>query len=342
MRNSSVEIFRIIATFLVLIVHFNGWFLGMPSKFAGLSLFTISQDVIESVSCICVNCFLVITGWYGLSFKWKHVWTIWSILVWIYVPFYILNYYITGNFSIWGFVMSIIALGRESYYVQCYLMLLFLSPVLNEFIKTFGRKILPYTLAFWTIEIIFDWILQNKCLGFGNGYELTHFILMYILGQTAFLYKEDIRKYYKTKYCILSLILGVILISNMYLFLSSKYCFDYSNPINIIMSFSLFFIFERKTFHNKAINWIASSTLAVYIIHVTPPLINVLREWDNYVLEAYTYISYLGIMSLTIIVVFIIGIYYDKIRLLFLSKICKNICNWLSSKTDKYSLDQHE
>ena len=27
-RNSSIELYRIIATFAVLIVHFNGWFVG--------------------------------------------------------------------------------------------------------------------------------------------------------------------------------------------------------------------------------------------------------------------------------------------------------------------------
>lgn len=32
-RNSSIELFRILATFLVLIVHWNGWFVGgMPEK----------------------------------------------------------------------------------------------------------------------------------------------------------------------------------------------------------------------------------------------------------------------------------------------------------------------
>ena len=41
-RNSSVELYRIIATLTVLIVHFNGWFVGgMPEKFdwGNLTLF---------------------------------------------------------------------------------------------------------------------------------------------------------------------------------------------------------------------------------------------------------------------------------------------------------------
>ena len=27
-RNSSIELFRILATFLVLVIHWNGWFVG--------------------------------------------------------------------------------------------------------------------------------------------------------------------------------------------------------------------------------------------------------------------------------------------------------------------------
>lgn len=272
MRNSSVEIFRIIATFLVLVVHFNGWFAGMSSTFAGFSTVYISQDILEALSCTCVNCFLVITGWYGMTFKWKHVWTIWSILVWIYVPSYIAQSLIAHSFSTIELIFNFIAIGKESYYIQCYLMLLFLSPILNSFIAKYGRKILPYTLAFWIIEVIFDWVLKNTCLGFGHGYMLTHFIFMYLLGQTAFLYKDEIHTLLTSKRCLFIYLIGTITIAGLYLKLPSYISFAYTNPINIIMAFSLFLLFERHEFHSKTINWISKSTLAVYILHCTPPL----------------------------------------------------------------------
>ncbi|MDE6859051.1 MAG: hypothetical protein K2J65_01405 [Duncaniella sp.] len=271
MRNSSVEVFRIIATFLVLIVHFNGWFVGgMPEKFAGFSVFNIGQTLIEAISCTCVNCFLVITGWYGLRFKWKHIWTIWSIIVWIYVPFYLIESFYKADFSIVGLAYKFFAIGQESYYVQCYLMLLFLSPILNAFIQKYGRKILPYTLSFWLIEFVLDWALKNKCLGFAYGYQLTHFVFMYILGQTACLYKDEISKNLNYIKCLGIYIAGAIIISITYLILPADKAFAYTNPFNIIMSFALFFVFERMTFHNPLINWISSSTLAVYILHCTP------------------------------------------------------------------------
>lgn len=335
-RNSSVELYRILATLLVLIVHFNGWFVGMPSRFAGFSVFTISQDLIESISCICVNCFLVITGWYGLSFKWKHVWAIYSVLVWIYVPFYLWNSYNTSTFSLFGgLVMSIIAIGRESYYIQCYLMLLFLSPLLNTFISKNNKQILPYVLIFWGIEVVFDWILGNKCLGFGRGYELTHFVLMYLLGRTAFIYKDRLNTILPDWMCAVNCVLGIGLITVMYFFIDSKYCFGYSNPLNVIVSFSLFFLFERKTFHNKLINSIGRSTLAVYIMHITPPLIKYLWDWDNYCLNEYSYGRYLLLMLGTIIIVFIVAVAYDKIKNLFMPQIGSYICNWLNKRTDK-------
>lgn len=338
-RNSSVELFRIIATFLVLIVHFNGWFVGgMPEKLVIFSLFRVSQAFIEALSCICVNCVLVITGWYGLKFKWKHVWTIWSVLVFIYVPAYIWQVYLEGNFSIVTLAMKFFALGQESYYVQCYLMLMFLSPILNVFIRSVNKKILPYSIAFWGIEIVFDWLLHNQYLGFGYGYMLTHFIFLYILGQTARLFKNDILSFVTTKLLLLTYLIGIIVLVAENIVISSDKVFAYSNPVNIIMTFSLFLLFERKFFYNNFVNQIGKSTLAVYIIHITYPLIVILQQIDSKILEEYPYWQYICIISVVIIAVFSAGIIYDRLRILVMNPIGDKVCSWMSSKVLKYSI----
>lgn len=335
MRNSSVELFRILASVLVLVVHFYGFFLGLPPEFGGFSEFYLSQDIIVSISVICVNCFLVITGWYGLSFKLKHIFTIYSILVWIYVPFFLINCYINNQFSFLGLLNCFIAFGVENYYVQCYMMLLVMSPILNSFIKKYGKCILPYTLIFWSIEIIFDWILDNNSLGFGGGFQLTHFILMYMLGRTAFLYRDQLKTILSNKTCVLICILGPTSIALMYLFLPYKYCFAYSNPLNILVSFSLFLLFERKSFHNAFINSIGRSTLAVYIFHMTDPVLNYLLNWDTYCLKNYSYGIYLLLMLATVCITFVVAVCYDKIKDLFMPQLGKKVCNWLEPKVNK-------
>lgn len=321
-RNSSVEVFRIIATFMVVAAHLNGWLADMPERFSNFSVFTVSQTFIAATTCICVNCFLVITGWYGLKLKFKHFWTIYSVIVFIYVPFYLISCIHSHSFSIFHFLVNFFAIGKESYYIQCYLMLMFLSPMLNQFIESKGKSIIYWTLSFWLIEIVLDWILSNKCLGFANGYGLTHFILLYFLGRTAFLYKKEINKYYKDNYCLIVIFISICCFSLLYFagFRSEK-SFSYCNPLNIIMAFSLFFIFEKRLYHNKLINWAGASCLAVYIFHCTPPVLTFLKKWDIYALNHFPYGIYLIYMLLTIIGIFIIAVLYDKIRIFILRPI---------------------
>lgn len=123
-RNSSVELFRILATIMVVIVHYNGWLAGgMPDHFdlSGATFSTVSQAVIEGFTAVCVNCFLVITGFYGVKLKPKTFWNMWILLVSIYVPCEIVMQLHVGTFSPRPLIDDFIAFTRESYYVQDYL-----------------------------------------------------------------------------------------------------------------------------------------------------------------------------------------------------------------------------
>lgn len=323
-RNSSVELFRILATLMVVIVHYNGWLAGgMPEHFdlSGASFFTVSQAVIEGFTAVCVNCFLVITGFYGVKLKPKTFWNMWILLVSIYVPCEIAMQIHEGAFSPRPLIEDLIAFTRESYYVQDYLMLVFLSPVLNTFIDKYGKKMLPYALMFWGIEIVFDWVRHNQSLGFAQGYSLIHFVLMYILGRTAFLYKDVIRNVGSIRlgggYIALCLLISCIYIMGM----KSEWSYAYSNPLNIAASFCLFFVFQKRSFYSKAINKIAASTFSVYILHTCAPLINIIRKIDVYTLDNYSYPIYLSIALAVVCVVYVIGTLYDFARLALTKKL---------------------
>lgn len=87
-RNSSIELFRILAALLVLIVHLNGWMLGGLFDWDDISITPVhkyGQLAIISISCVCVNCFLLISGWFGLKLKYSAILKIWVTLVCIYI-----------------------------------------------------------------------------------------------------------------------------------------------------------------------------------------------------------------------------------------------------------------
>lgn len=301
---------------LVLITHLNGWLLGgMADTFdSSVDIIQrIGQLTIASLTVVCVNCFLIISGWYGVKLKFSSLWKMWTLLVCIYIPFQLVESCYTGRFSIVQFADNLLAFTRESYFVQCYLMLLFLSPMVNSFVDKFGKRILPYALVFWCIEFLMESVRGNKCLYIENGYSLIHFMMMYLLARAASFYKEEILNI-KRSYWLIGYLLCAAVVSGMHL-AGLKHTWAYSNPVVVVESFCLFFPFLYTQFYNSRINTIAASTFAVYIMHVCPPLMGVVSKIDIYLFGNLSYWLYLPSMLLLAVLVFICCIIYDKIRL---------------------------
>ena len=312
-RNSSIELFRIIATFSVLIVHFNGWFVGgLPERLDfGTFNWRWGQFLIGGASCVCVNLFIIISGYFGLKFKISNFVRISLVLIGIYIPFYLLSAYLYGIFSFVSFLQRFLIVSRAGYFVQCYLMLIFFSPVLNAFIDSKPRKdIFIWVMLFWLIEIWFGCIMNVSDFGFNNGYSIIHFVLIYMLARVVFLYRKEIRKIRKSYWCC-GYLLCTLILAAMY---GVGIRWDYANPVNVISLFCFFIPFLYYNFQNKTINWIAKSTFAVYIIQVTNPAINYLIGFDTKLLNNYSYGVYLAASLAIIILFFSFCIIYDKVR----------------------------
>ncbi len=268
-RNSSVELFRIIAMLFVVIVHCNGWLVGgIPDDFDehNISFFRISQAAIQAVTCTCVNMFILISGYFGLNLKWKSILNIYLLILSITVPFYFVDSYLTNSFSLRQLLSKFMAFSHSGYFVECYLLLLFFSPVFNAFFKAKGKRVVLWVLCFWAIEVYFEFVLHDSDLGFDNGYSFIHFALIYMIGRTISIYKDSLLLVKNSKY-VVSYIFSTFVIWSFYLCFDMKSAFEYSSPFNIFATCCLFLLFAKKTYYNRWINWIASSTFAVYIIH---------------------------------------------------------------------------
>lgn len=313
-RNSSIELYRIIATFCVLIVHFNGWFVGgMPEKFdlGNPTLFRTGQMIIEAATCICVNMFLLISGYFGIRLKLSSVLRIFLLLLFIKVPFSLWALTYDESNGIRSLFGSLLVFSNAGYFIQCYLMLMFLSPMLNAFIDKYGKKILPWVVIFILIEFYFDIIRPTECLGFVKGYSVMHFVLMYLLARCIKLFKHDLLRL-KVYYWICSYFLSTLMICFLYI-IGIKWIFWYSNPLVVISSVCSFIPFIYYNYYSKIINWVASSTFAVYIIQVTRPAYDILVNVDNEMLNSYSYGLYLVFAVVVILLFFFFCILYDKL-----------------------------
>ena len=109
--------------------------------------------------------------------------------------------------------------------------------------------------------------------------------------------------------------------------LGVNYIWQYSNPVIVLSAICSFMPFLYRSYFNKRINWIAKSTLSVYIIHVTAPVYYVVVEFDKYLLSNYNYSTYLILALCCITIIFVLSILYDKTRLLFTDRIYNLVVN---------------
>lgn len=340
MRKSNVELFRTIATLMVLIVHFNGWFVGGITNNIGLnnlSLTDLSQLLIQSTSCCCVNCFLVISGWFGIKFKFSTFWKMWKILIAVYVPLYILCFVLGEEVSVLGLINNVIAFSKESYYIQLYLMLVFLSPMLNSFVDKYKNNILQYALVFCIIEFFMEFCFNNKCL-IVNGYSLIHFIIIYLLGRAAFENKEKAFRLSAGKWIALYILMVVSILATRILGGNrmNEYAFAYSNPLVICQSFFLFFAFLRISLDSKIINWIASSSLFVYLLQITHPVFDFLCNVDIYLKSNNEYMEYLFLVTGVILIYFLLATLYGKLVGGLIDRLTNPIGEIISNKTHRF------
>lgn len=324
-RNSSIELYRILATFAVLIVHFNGWFLGdwpLPAyDINNPTLFRTGQTIISALSIICVNMFVIISGYFGIRLKLSSILKLIIYLGLIYVPLYIVKCVSDNEFVLTDFIERCFVISYAGYFIQCYFMLMILSPVINAFIEKFGRDSLKWVLLFWGLEFWFDCIMEVEELGYNRGYSVIHFVLMYMIARCIKLYEDDIKRI-KPWVWVLGYLFSTIVVISCFL-AGVKWCWYYSSPIVVFSSACTFLPFLYKTFHNKVINWIASGTLAVYIIHVTNRVRTTLETVDRNLLATKSYPMYLILISVVIFITFILSALYGI------------VCNYISSRVTK-------
>ena len=196
--------------------------------------------------------------------------------------------------------------------MQCYFALMLLSPILNSFIEKYKHKSIWLVAILVLFEFWFECVMKIDNMGIKQGYSIFHFCLMYLVAAEIRLNRDCLLRVKKV--CWILAYLGCSLLIIVQYLLNVSWTFTYSNPVVILSSAALFLPFLYKPFYNKAINWIAGSTFAVYILQVTNPFYSLLVKVDNYTLVNSEYPLYMFISVGVIVLFFMFCIIYDKVR----------------------------
>lgn len=226
----------------------------------------------ESTSICAVNAFILISGYFGIKWKPKSFFNlIFQCFFYSFVVYGVAIIVGAFEFQKTEFIECFKALFKSWGFITSYIVLYFLSPLLNAFAdKSSSREMLIYiVILFFAENFIF------------LSYGTINFCLLYLIGRYVRKTKmpERLRLNPSHAYWITTLLLFIIVFV-LYLTFhwdAVRMCklviaYSYSSPLVILQAVFLFLIFSRFNFESRVVNWCASSCLAIFLIHMHPAI----------------------------------------------------------------------
>ena len=323
MRKSNFELLRILLILMIITLHYlNGTMGGAFSNTNPNSFNYYLINFIESLCIVAVNVFIIITGYFSYkknSIKVSKVIHLLSLCIFygivIYLSLIIFKKVIINKESIEILIKTIF----NRWFVLAYIVLYLLIPFLNKLIKNLSKKSLKTLIIINNFFFYFIGTFYINTLIHDNGYGITNFISLYLIG--AYIGKYCDKKVIM-KYKTIGIYLICALLTTILSVFTSKNAFAYSSIFNLIGAISLFLTFKNlKVSDNKYINKLSTYTFSTYIIHENTFLSIILfRElfksnkfWNSNLLIVNLLYTVLGIYLICIIIEFIRRLLFKKI-----------------------------
>lgn len=304
--------------FLVLVVHSD--FLSLsgpaPEEFFSDTLNALTRTLFQSLSIVCVNVFILISGWFGIKLTKKGV----------------LNFLLQCGYFIFGIYFVMILLGRatlsfrgitdcfllniDGWFIKAYLALLILSPVLNAFVEKASRRMFQIVLVlFFMFQTFFGWTQAADWVN--NGYSTFSFMGLYLLARYMRIFGLPFLETHGGWLYLLSALASSGAYFLLRLFeIDSVSSYSYVSPFVILGAVGLFSFFNNlKIGHSKIINWVAASAFAVYLFHTDRFVLEpIFAEHIRLIYQTYSGVACLAVIGLYDVVIFVFAILLDQPR----------------------------
>ena len=254
-RESNMELFRIVATFLILVVHASFFTLGAPTQVEVLSnpIPSFMRFFIQSISIVAVNAFVLLSGWFGIKAKASSFFNfIFQVLFWAFGIYIVCLLCGFAKFSITG-ILYCLQMRDFGWFIKAYIGLLILSPILNTFIENTTEKQLRWTIIyFYIFQTLYGWF-PGGAQFFEYGYSTMSFIGCYLLARYLRLYKQEVLSW--NKWIDLLCYVLIVLFITFVAFLGRRYeirfvmekMYDYSSPFVVLAPIFLLLFFSKLT-----------------------------------------------------------------------------------------------
>ena len=324
LRNSSIEILRLILIFGIILMHCFGEYY---STCQGADLYF--GILINSVFNCGVSCFMLISGFYGLKFNLhKFIRIIFLVLFYSYIDFAI-KIILSGKFSFASLLKTVFPLLTGKYwYITCYMIIYLLC----DYIELFIKNITLIRFKILLIVLILIYYLAPTFLYFqimnDSGKGIVNMFIVYLTGRFLRQYLDISKFKYSTLF--IAFLLNLVFIFTITLCacvilggvgIRFPIMFRDNSIFIFVNSLIVFLLFIRGEFYSKIINTLSSCILGIYLLESTVRYIIITIPYDELITQSF----FGGAIIKTITVSCIVFI--SSLLIELLRKLCVHILN---------------
>lgn len=332
-RSSNIELFRIVLMLLIVVHHYtvNSGFLDMYD-FDNITGNMVFLQIVSMFGKTIINAFTLISGYFMITSRVtvKRYLKVLLEVKFYYIVFFVI-FAVTGYepFSIKGLIKAIFPVIYDSGvgYIGTYLIFFLFIPVLNTLVSSLRKIYYEYLL----VLLLVYFTLASSFFMHDTWSFLGWMMVMYLLGGYIRLYPNKLTESVKiaawgTVSTILLMVISILVVD----FVGVKfgfYTYDhlYSNCNKILAVlcavFAFLFFKNIEIRHNKYINYIASSTFGILIIHAVSDTMRRFLWQDVFKNVEYYESSWLPLhMIAAVLLTYTVCLIIDKIRIALIEK----------------------
>lgn len=289
-----MELLRIVAMFLVLAVHTNYAAIGVLTHddLTADGLNGTFRLVYEALAIVCVNVFVLISGWFGIRPTVRGAAKFIFQCCFFYALLAILPL-ATGAMTLRG-VRAALMTSHNYWFVCSYMGLYLLSPFLNALLEhATSRQAWIVTACFWCFLLYFGWLLGDR--QFCNGYSTLSFVGLYLLARCVRMYGARMRmmsaEWHIAIYLLCALMCAGISWGSLWFDIAvtqiTYVVWSYMNPIVVLEALALLLFFSKLSFSSRIVNTFAAGSFGVFLLHLHPVVYPIytnlaVRIWERY------------------------------------------------------------
>lgn len=293
MRSSNIEVLRIVCMLFIIAGHIIMAHVGGEM---GSESYYISQ-LIRPFFMGAVNAFVLISGYFGIKLDSRKLWKMNDMVTFYSVLGLILMMFVGEHvFSLRKDILYLFpVIAKKYWFITVYFALCLLSPALNFYVEKAEKRFIGKTiltgLVLFVIVPTIGFLLNYESIVPDAGYGIISFCLLYLIGRYIRIY-DPFQNVSAGKslliYFVCSLTCGLFqIVYSLMLGFSFTSFYSYNTIFVFIAALALFVFFAKLQMGNyRIINYIASYSLCVYIIHIHPLvfryLFNTLLHVDQY------------------------------------------------------------